>query len=338
MPKSFRVSLAGLSCLVILVSYSARSESCEDESAHAIGERFRLEYPAASKKLERFYTNVTMSVRQASVRQRSSEGGFEFVDWVFRGNGGSFRRDNTKGDDLSATVSVYDPRLSFRVGRKSSSSEYSLLWIAELPSDDYLESVSTLRSQSLACAAPFCTLVGQRIVDLILEKSFVIIDANRVANPSGDLLKIDWKSPLPDGRARWGIFVFAPDECWALKQMTLNGEILVVGTGKTVKFGSGMDVDYLDKNDGVPLVHQVRTWSIGDAGKSPRFILDVKSVRPGAAPAADFTPEAFGIRMDPAPVPVSIAPTLFTLSALVGVLAVLLIQFKRRSALRAQRA
>lgn len=72
-------------------------------------------------------------------------------------------------------------------------------------------------------------------------------------------------------------------------------------TGEIFKYSEGMDVEYSGKQDGVPLVHQVRTWGLGNSGKAPLFDYDVKSLIPGAAPRHEFTPEILGLHPDATP-------------------------------------
>lgn len=210
MPMRVWVCVLWISCLLALAAASMRGVCRGDEPPKEPAERFRLEYPGASKKLEQFYTHMTMSAR-LNCRRPVAKG--DFTDFVIKTDGASIRRDNTKGDDAFASVSVYDPALSFGATRKSAAAKYSFMWKERLAQDDFDECVCQRRRQSLACAAPYCTMFGEPIAQMISGKRFVLIGASRVADPAGDLVKIDWKRPFPDGRRQSGSFVFAPGDC-----------------------------------------------------------------------------------------------------------------------------
>ncbi len=298
MPKSSWTLACSMTCLLVLAESSARGADPPKKPA----EQFRLEYPAAYKKLERFYTNMTMSVKQTCLKESSPVKG-QVTYWRFRGDGQSFRRDNRKyeGDDDSASVVVRDPGLSFAAKRKSASEKYSFLWKERPAPVDFDDSLCVFRSQSLACAAPFCTVVGRTVADLIAEKNFELVDASRIVDPGGDLVKIDWNSPLPDGRRCRGRIVFAPDDCWALREMIMHFDGLEEATGKVFEGCLGMNVEYSGKRDGVPLVRQVRTWGEVKAGRKPIWLYEATSLRPGPAPGHDFRPEILGLNPDAAP-------------------------------------
>lgn len=156
--------------------------------------RFKAEYPAASQKLQTFYSNLRMSGTES--RENVS------TRWEFCGNGESLR--TVVGSKSGASyVSVANAKLSFDLKKPADSSRYSVTTMGSATEKELDSLAHTIRKKAYPAAVSYAILTDP-ISGFIAEKSFRIGDAREVDGPGGKVIRVDWEnSPQggPNGKA-----------------------------------------------------------------------------------------------------------------------------------------
>lgn len=258
------------------------------------------EYPDAAKKMEQYYLHGRWTARLVRpARDAKPEVSYE-LRLVINGDRFGFASIALSGmpkHDLGKELVVLSTS-SDRVvplDRFARSDEF-LLSGADI---DLEEAVQMLRRDMVPASAPYC-LQDRRIVDLLADPSFRIIDVTEAMGAQGEsLLKVGWEQARKDERVEgelrtFGWFTLLPDASWALKESEF-----AVGM-KDVPFSHALRVvvEYgASTEDGVPLVTSVRTWNESGAARKTIGTRNYQDVQftPEEIPDAEFTLEAYGV-------------------------------------------
>jgi hypothetical protein len=311
MKRSFLIDLLGL-------LLSSHQSAGADE---ATLRRFKTEYPAASRKLQDFYSNLRMSGTESYEKDTKK--------WEFRGNGQSLRSDIHEQDGKSI-VYVANAKLSFDLKKSSDSSRYAVTMMGSASPAEFAELERAIRRRTNPANAPFAVLADP-IERWFSDKNFRFIDAHEVDGPDGKIIKVDWELLVPDGPKRVGTYDFVPDGSWALRACEFYFDHKDPASGQIWHLGQHIVVDYEGQKDGTPLVKRLRTWGSGPGGKSPETVWEVTELTPGPVAQAEFELSAFGLSSAPVAEPTPVAFYLLGLSAVAAVMVFVFRYLQRRA-------
>jgi len=293
-------------CLVLAVLGPASNRSAaraDDEMTR----KFLAEYPAASRKLGEFYSNLILSAnvtywsgRKTADGKYVETGAVERVDsWEVRGSGDMLRwvsdtsRDSATSQYNLSQVIVAAPALSFKLHKSVGSSGYVITSMAKPTPKQYRDLVEGIRVRAPACAAPYCVF-DSPIWDFIADKGFVLRSVDEVVGAEGKFIKVQWENAVPPRR---GYFLFSSGD-WALREFDFHFLETKYSNGEIGDSATRGLLEYSGIQDGLPLLRRVKTWrtGLGETLRGPTT--EVVKLVPGPAPAADFTPAAFGLKID----------------------------------------
>lgn len=272
--------------------------------------RFKTEYPAASRKLQDFYSNLRMSGTESYEKDTKK--------WEFRGNGQSLRSDVHEQDDESI-VFVANAKLSFDLKKTSDSSRYAVTMMGSASPAEFAELERAIRRRTTPANAPFAVIFDP-IITLFSDKTFRFLDAHEEDGPEGKIIKVDWERLVPDGPKRVGTYDFAADGSWVLRACEFYFDHKDPASGQIWHLGQHIVVDYEGQKDGIPLVKRLRSWGSGPGGKSPETVWEVTELTPGPVAQTEFELSAFGLSSSPAAEPTPVAFYLLGISVLAAVL------------------
>jgi hypothetical protein len=298
---------------LIAVTFTAAPE---DDS---LRRKFEAEYPAASRRLREFYTNVHMTgteTRKDGVRQ-----------WEFCGNA-VLMRSVVELKNGAAGVVVANPKLSFELDKASGANRFTVSAMGSAPPHEYRDLVLAIWRRTLPSSAAF-TIQSESITDFISEKSFRCKDVREVDSAGSKVLRLSWENFRSKAPKVSGSLDFVADGTWALTAFEIHfPETMNTKTGKFMDVVHHGVMEYDGKEAGMPLIHKLRIWDSGPGGKTDETVFEVTELKPGAVASEEFTLGAFGISTSPAAERVPVAYYLFGLSA---VLALAVVGFRYMS-------
>ncbi len=262
-------------------------------------EEFFAEYEPAAKKLEEFYSAVTMD----AVQQRTRLGADRTSETTVREE----LKLYTSGDDLRVDavitrdgkptdqVSVATPEKAFVVARDGDAERFVLRDMTQ----DFARSASAVRNRYHALFAPFSAgLGGESILQRLKAPTTTITGIREETKDGETFVEVSYQYPLPDplpksskprqAREARGSYTFAKDRAWvAVKSEWWPG------ADQEGHLSGKMEYD--GSQDGVPLLRKV-VFLRDTLGRTLKWIeLDVTKIVPGIAPQRDFKLAAFGI-------------------------------------------
>lgn len=289
---------------------------------------FKNEYPAASRKLREFYSNLRMSGTETYEKDTKN--------WEFRGNGQSLRSVVERNDGTSI-VFVANEKLSFDLNKPSGSSQFAVKMLGSASPAEFAELERAIRRNTTPSNAAFAMLTDP-IENWLEDKDFRFVDAHASDGPAGKIVKVDWKLSVPGVSERVGTFDFAADGTWVLRAYEFHFDHKDPKSGQVWRLGQQVVVEYEGQKDGIPLVKRVRSWGSGPGGKSPETVWEVTGLVPGPVPQAEFELAAFGISTAPVGEPTPVAYYLLTLSAMAGLLVLVFRYLQHRAEKSAPKA
>jgi hypothetical protein len=293
-PMRYRTSCV---CAVLAVTFSSGSLRAADGEKASLEEKFLREYPAASKKLQDFYSHLVMSakatIQDIEIVQGKIVETKKFVqEWEYAANGEMLR---WVGTDLSGSphdgttfVFVATPHLTFRLHKPPSSINFSIVSLGKRFGEvGYNGTVTSIRSRAIAPFTIFDTLIS----DFLGEKSLRINRVHRAKERDVQGVKVEWMNTNPN---RVGWFLFSEDD-WALREYEFHFTDVNEATKKVSDVGHYGLLEYAKTKQGGPILKKVQTWRSIPAGKYLASTVEVMDVKLEEAPLGSFTLEAFGI-------------------------------------------
>jgi hypothetical protein len=330
---TMRLAMRGIlltSCMLVAAVASSRADEAGDRAKG----RFLKEYPEASRRLQEFYTNARMQVKE--VEQGDEQGTEVATEWEVGGNGESVRcvggarsGPGVAGDPLLSVI-VADPQFSFRLKKDPGASQYSVLTMGMAPPKQYKGLTEMIRLRAAAASAPYC-LYELPIRDFAAEKTFSIKGGSEREEAGRKVIRVDWANKQSKDVATEGWFDFAPDESWALLGYEYTLTAKDEETKEVSKTGRHARLEYEGAQGGFPILRKMETWNSGSAGKSSVTRHELAGFAPGAVPKDEFTLEEFGISVGSAPAPIPVMYYLLAFAAICGIGAVGLRRLQSRS-------
>jgi len=291
-----------LSILALIVIFH-NNAFAENKPNRELIDVFLREYPAAAAKLEGFYSEVQMRVQVKEIREEGlppylvreqqyiRQGDlFRFINDIQQTD----RSGESRGD---RSVTVANPKFSFRLARRPDQKEYDVQEVAS--------HASIVESLPLAYKPLFAPMsyFEYRIVDFIKEPEFFITNAIQENNRERKFVKIEWEYHPPEIHQR-GYFLFDPSQFWALQEYrNLRWQGNTSEPTDSFSLVRGL-VHYQGSFDGFPLIHSFRQWVEFHGAKSDKVVNDkpvqikdyeVLEIKPGPVPEEEFQLSAFGL-------------------------------------------
>ena len=311
--------------LILLLNVAWLTTTTQASRSASAQERFLTEYPEASKKLENYYNDVKLYFYKTTPRNGETQ------EYEFFRNGRSIRLVQLTGKaEESYYAYVVDPDLIFKLKQKSMNGPFVVTDLGKGSSSDYEEWANLILSKAAVARAPYAARLPGSIHDLFTAKALKL---KSVQESSDGTIRVDWEGVGPRLPRSEGSFSFLPDACWAVRDYTIRYVGRMDNRTKQALPNLNLDghIDYKGSDNGVPIVHALKTWMGQGEKKSPEFLFEVQDIVHEEIPKEEFTLESFGVRTRPAPPQVPITYYLFALSALFASMVLIIRYIRNRS-------
>lgn len=323
MPSSALILIALTTCLASGVFDEQVVEPPE-------ARQFREDYGAAAPRLKALYS----SIRMEGTAENQDSGLWKA--WKYAASNGLMRLEevdsrSSDGEAQSLSTAVVGAEANFVLSRDDRTRPYRVERMAAAgTADTTMFAQSTIMRLALPAWAPY-SVMGTSVFDLLAMPGFVIAGIDRRDENGRKIVRVSFRLTNPPQPETEGWIDFLPESGWAVLGCEMNATVKDA-KGVDMRVGRHSEVVYEGEAQGLPLVKRLLMWTSGPAGRSMGQVYEVSRLTPGVVPTSEFTPEAFGIRTDPAPRPIPIAWYLGGLSLLCASLGALFWWLQRRSA------
>jgi hypothetical protein len=255
---------------------------CEASAAEEnLKQQFLSRYEPAAHRLAQFYSNVL--VRARCTTDLCQEGKSQTYVYVYRANGRLLRLDEEGFVDSGTIARVADPLgKGFVVRRPAGALRFSLV---------HLQADYDARERLIRQFAPL-PFDAYSVINMDFGE-YLKLPGVRVTSVTSEsrgpemLTRLQFERDFNNGK-QIGIFLFAPNDCWAIREG---------GLGPVHRPNSHRwQIVYQGKHDGVPLVHRLeRSWLDKDGKPAGRVVVEVTELIPGPVPKEEFTLAAFDL-------------------------------------------
>jgi len=269
---------------VAVLGMSSFNHASVVEAASAESE-FRTSYPAASERLEGFYTRLSMHIvtenhSPQETRTRRTA--------IYESNGDCVRvvrTDHEKGG--RELVWVLGASLSFELSKQPDQSQYFLADIRRSKPQGWRENF--WHSAPLALAPYGC--LGLRVVDWMAEPGFSITKVSEEDEEAERVVRVDWTCVFKDpGETieREGSFFFLPAKSWVLR------EFLIGYANRPARMRCLLEYEARPSHE-FPIIRQSRTWTDTPEHREFVEVVRAENVRVQPAQQGRFQLSSFGI-------------------------------------------
>ena len=280
----FRFSRCYAAALCVVVVLQAAGTKAGDER---VGD-FLRQYASAAERLQDFYSRLQMTeLQEGQYVKREHPSGRQTLKYLAAGSSLRVDRCDENGNTLSARVVT--PEKAFAVARSSAKSLYHVEDIARSTRESALERIR-ITGPKLPFA-PYC-IFETRIVDFLSSDACTITDFVDVTREGRKLVQVFFDAAFerPNGSVvrPSGWFVFAPAECWALREYQWGAK---EPSGTRLR----CRLEYDQIVDGVPLISKARYWREQGDRVIPMYTILRTQVVMKPADRNNFALSAFGI-------------------------------------------
>jgi hypothetical protein len=292
--------------------------------------RFRDDYATAVPRLRAFYS----SIRMEGTADNQDAG--LWIAWKYAASNDLMKLEevdsrSSDGEARSLSASVVGPQAILLLSRDDKTRPYRVERTAPVSrADTAAFAQSTIMRLALPAWASH-SVIGMPVSELLATPGFVITGSDRRDENGREILRVTFKLTSPPQPETEGWIDFLPESAWVVLGCEMTATVKDA-KGVDMRIGRHSEVVYEGEADGLPLVKRLLMWTSGPAGRSKGQIYEVSRLTPGVVPTSEFTPEAFGIRTEPAPRPIPIAWYLGGLSLLCASMGALFWWLQRRSA------
>jgi hypothetical protein len=254
------------------------------------------------------------------------------LDYEFSRDGDSIRLVELAGKKGGEPYYAYvvDPGLIFKLKQDTTNGPYSVTDLGKGSPSDYKSWANVVLSDAALALTPYGAYLPGSIRDLILENALKI---NSVQESEDGTIKVDWEGVEPGLPKSRGSFSFLPDACWAVRDYSIRylGRKDRLTKQAMPDLGEYGHLDYKGSDHGIPIIHKLQMWMGQGDNKVPQFLYEVNDISHELVPKDQFTLESFAVQTRPAPPQVPIMYYLLGLSALCGLMVLVLYYLRNRS-------
>jgi hypothetical protein len=278
----------GIALAMSLLEFGMGSAFSDQDS---LKRRFDAEYESAIRRLELVYRNIQMDI----AGRKYSDGNLrEERTITFLAGEDRLRADVERVGDLSKSVYVASPSLSFDLKRKTPGSAFEISE-ADTTMALHIQNSEWIRRN---CKLPFAavSILERPISEFMKDKQFQITGITEIPSRGSDGandVRVDWKNPFQDDqgnvRNRGGWFLFSPARGWALKEYEFWTK-----DPKQVRLRG--EIEYGEVVNGVPIPKKATLLSVrNDAEAVLLESQELVRFRVGTSPSSEFQLANFGI-------------------------------------------
>jgi len=251
---------------------------------------FLAAYEPGVQPLLDFYENVRIRFRRTvTVFDKSGKSSISIMENQYLARAPLFRLDTMEEDSSQRSITAAPSGFCYSVYKPPGRNRFQLGWVMT----DYDYRMESIRQYSDIPFRLFSTIYNWAISEAVRQPLYRV-KAFRYEEAGGEKLarlEFEW---LSDGseRSLHGSLVFAPGDCWALREHRIEGN--------TEGWVAVRRIDYEGKHGRVPLVKRLTSWVEDRDGNqiwtdTSRVLVEVLEIVPGPIPEEEFTLRAFGL-------------------------------------------